>query len=142
MKYICVVLIAISGVFLNSSLCAKEKNLVENYYELPVQDQYHAILNAHHKGEWSRLIEHCRQLIASNPSSPFTSAAKYYLGVGYFYRKKLELADQQFTFYLKEESSPKYFEDAIEYKFKIAEAYSNGARKHIMGVKGLPKIFQ
>jgi tetratricopeptide (TPR) repeat protein len=34
---------------------------------------------------------------------------------------------------------PKFFEEAIEYKFKIAQHYHKGAKKHILGMENMPK---
>lgn len=139
MKFIYSLIIALLGLTMTPTLFAKEKRPKAEYYSLPAQDQYHEILNAFQNNDWVRLIEDCKILLATNPSTPFTSAAKYYLGVGYFNRRDFDLADKPFSIYLKEETSPKYFEDAIQYKFRIAEHYGNGARKHIFGVKGMPK---
>ncbi len=139
MKFIYSLVIALLGLAITPAHSANRKPPKAAYLNLPVQDQYHEILNAFQNNDWARLITDCKILLVTNPSTPFTSAVKYYLAVGYFNRRDFALADKQFAIYLKEETSPKYFEEAIQYKFRIAEHYGKGARKHVFGVKGMPK---
>ena len=44
------------------------------------------------------------------------------------------------TQYLKDQHSPKFFEEAIQYKFDIAENYYNGVKKRLFGLKKTTKL--
>lgn len=106
---------------------------------MSVQEHYSAALEAFQKSNWEELIMQSTIVIKNFPESPFAAEAQYYLGVGYFHLGELEMANKQLTTYLKKQSAPKYFEDAIKYKFAIAEKYQKGAKKHILGFESMPK---
>lgn len=106
---------------------------------LSVQEHYSLALEAFQKRSWEDLILQSTIVIKNFPESPFAAEAQYYLGIGYFHLGELEMANKQLSTYLKKQSAPKYFEEAIKYKFSIAEKYQKGARKHILGLEAMPK---
>jgi outer membrane protein assembly factor BamD (BamD/ComL family) len=61
------------------------------------------------------------------------------LGVAFFKQNDYEMANLRFTDYLSRQATPTYFEETIRYKFEIAQQFRQGARRHIMGFKALPK---
>jgi tetratricopeptide (TPR) repeat protein len=73
------------------------------------------------------------------PSSPFVQEAVFYLGVGYFHLQDYEVANKHFSNYLKKQTTPRHFEEAIQYKFSIAEQFQGGAKKHVLGMEAMPK---
>jgi len=104
-------------------------------------DFYDDILNAYQNKNWEKVVLRAKQLLATYAESPFNAEAYYYKGVAYFHLQDYDIANEAFTKYLRNETTPKFFEDAIEYKFRIAEKFYEGARVHLLGVRGLPKIF-
>lgn len=68
-----------------------------------------------------------------------SSEAFYFLGVAYFEQEEFEYANEAFSRYLRADESPRFFERAIEYKFRIAEKFRSGVRRHLLGYKMLPK---
>lgn len=106
---------------------------------LSVQEHYSAALEAHENENWRELIAQSLTVIKNFPATPFAHEARYYLGVGYFNTKEYQLANREFSIYLKKQTTPKYFEEAIKFKFAIAEEYKRGAKKHLMGWRSLPK---
>ena len=106
---------------------------------LSVQEYYSAALEAHENENWRKLIDQSVLVIKNFPATPFAHEARYYLGVGYFNIKEYPLANRQFSTYLKKQTTPKYFEEAIKFKFAIAEKFKKGAKKHLMGWRSLPK---
>ncbi len=111
----------------------------EEVATLSVQEHYSAALEAYQKQNWEELIVQSIIVVKNFSSTPFAEEGYYYLGVGYFHTEELELANRFFTKYLKKQSSPKFFEEAIQYKFKIAEKYQRGSKKHVFGVEAMPK---
>lgn len=103
-------------------------------------DYYHDILNAYQTEDWKGLIGIAKALHASYDESPFNAEAYYYKGVAYYQLGDYDLANHAFSEYLRNETTPKFFEDAIEYKFQIAEKFYEGARRHFLGFEKLPKI--
>ncbi len=111
----------------------------EEVATLSVQEHYGAVMDAYQKQNWEEVVHQSVIVIKNFASSPFATEAYYYLGVGYFHMEELEYANRFLGKYLKKQATPKYFEEAIQYKFKIAEKYQKGARKHILGMENMPK---
>jgi len=105
----------------------------------PVQEHHSRVLKAYEKKDWNLLEKETLIVIKNFPKTSFSREAIYYLGVAYFERQDYDMANFQFTDYLTCHATPKYFEEAIQYKFEIAEHFRSGARKHLMGFKSMPK---
>jgi outer membrane protein assembly factor BamD (BamD/ComL family) len=106
---------------------------------LSVQEHYSAAINAYQKKKWNELVKQAIIVTKNFESSPFAQEALFYLAVGYFHQEEYDLANEKFSAYLKKQTTPKHFEEAIEYKFAIAEKFQKGAKKHILGWKTMPK---
>jgi len=106
---------------------------------MSVQEHYSAAMDAYQNKDWEVVIRHSTIVIKNFASTPFADDALYLLGVGYFQVREYELANQNLTSYLKRQTTPKYFEEAIQYKFKIAEKFHGGAKKHMLGWESMPK---
>ncbi|MDN3507150.1 MAG: tetratricopeptide repeat protein [Simkaniaceae bacterium] len=119
----------------------KDGKLVERDYVATqsVQEHYSNLMEYLERGEWKRLEQEATILIRNFPNTSFSRDATYFLGVAYFNQDDYEMANIQLTDYLTRQATPTYFEEAIQYKFEIAEKFRHGARKHIMGFKSLPK---
>lgn len=111
----------------------------EELATLSVQEHYSAALTAYQKKNWDELIKQSIIVKKNFASTPFAHEALFYLGAGYFHTQEYELANEELTFYLKKQTTPKHFEEAIDYKFSIAEKYQKGAKKSLMGWQTLPK---
>lgn len=103
------------------------------------QDHHSNVLELYQSKNWKALEKESLIVLKNFAPSPFARDATYFLGVAYFYQDDFEMANYQFTDYLTSQSTPKYFEEAIQYKFEIAEQFRGGARKHLMGFKSMPK---
>ncbi|MBS0652781.1 MAG: outer membrane protein assembly factor BamD [Verrucomicrobia bacterium] len=106
---------------------------------MSVQEHYSAAMDAYQEKDWEVVIRQATIVIKNFPTTPFAQDALYLLGVGYFQVREYELANQNLTAYLKKQTTPKYFEEAIQYKFKIAEKFHGGAKKHMLGWESMPK---
>lgn len=111
----------------------------EDVATMSVQEHYSAVMDAYQKQEWDETIHQSLIVIKNFSSSPFALEAYFYLGVAYFHTGEFEFANRFLTTYLKKQATPKFFEEAIQYKFKIAEQYQRGAKKHILGWETMPK---
>jgi outer membrane protein assembly factor BamD (BamD/ComL family) len=111
----------------------------EEVATMSVQEHYSAAMDAYQKQNWDEVVHQSLILVKNFSSTPFAQEALFYLGVGYFHTGELEYANRFLTGYLKKQATPKYFEETIQYKFKIAERYHRGAKKHILGWEAMPK---
>lgn len=103
------------------------------------QELFSSLLDARTRRDWKALSNGCWDMIRDYSETPFAMEATYLLGVAYFEMEDYDMANHQFSEYLSRQSSPKHFEEAIHYKFEIAEKFRLGERKHLLGFKSMPK---
>lgn len=79
-------------------------------------------------------------IIAVNfPNSTYGADCAFFDGVCSYQQGELDNANEAFNTYLKASSQPKYFQEAMEYKYLIANSFACGARRRPFGAKQLPK---
>lgn len=103
-----------------------------------VQEYNSALQRALADGDWWSVVDYANIISYNFPTSPFASEASYLMGEAYFKLNQLEYANDCFTAYLNHVASPKHFEEAIEYKFNIAEQFASGAKKRLFGSLKMP----
>lgn len=103
------------------------------------QEHYSNILKAHESKDWKTLQKESLIVIKNFPTTPFAKDATYFLGIAYFEQEDYEMANHQFTEYLTQQATPKFFEETIRHKYEIAEKFRGGAKKHLMGLQSMPK---
>lgn len=104
-----------------------------------VQEHYSAALEAHEKQNWPELLRQTAVVLKNFPKTPFAQESLFYSAVAYFQTQELETADRQLSSYLKSSQTPKFFEEAISLKYSIAESFQKGAKKHLLGLKFMPR---
>lgn len=103
-----------------------------------VQEYNSALQQALAAGEWWSVIDYANIISYNFPTTPFAQEASYLMGEAYYKLNQLEYSNDCFTAYLNRTSSPKHFEQAIEYKFNIAEQLAHGAKKRLFGSIKMP----
>lgn len=106
---------------------------------LSPQEHHQAMITANEKQDWKELVRHALILNKFFKYTPFSQEAVYFLGLGYFNLEDYELANNHFTTYLKQQVSPKHFEEAIKCKFTIAQKFQQGEKKHLFGAEKMPQ---
>ncbi len=107
---------------------------------LTVGEHYSLLMTANEKKNWEEML-HQSEIITKNfDGTPFADEANFYKGVAFFYLQDYEFANKEFSSYLKKISAAKHFEDAITYKFEIAEKFRTGSKRHLLGWKKMPKL--
>lgn len=89
--------------------------------------------------EWRKASSEFEKVIFYFPSSDAAAEASYYLAVSYFEMKEYDFANEEFSNYLKASQHPAFFEDAVAFKFCIAEHFKLGKRRHPFKMRYLPK---
>lgn len=118
-----------NGGLINADVAASES--VECHFQYGV--------DAFEKNDWTEATRQFTIVICSYPGSSYAKDSYYYLGVAHFYQQDYEFANTELTNYLKAHSHPSFFEEAIEYKFHIAEAFRCGARRRLFSHRRCPK---
>lgn len=106
---------------------------------LSAQEHYSLALEAYRNEKWEDLIHQSTIVIQNFEDSPFYHEAIFYLGAAYFHIKDYDLSNKNLSDYLKKQTSLQHFREALELKFQIAENFKNGAKKHLLGLKSMPK---
>lgn len=112
---------------------------VETMAILPAQEHYNLGMDALEREYWPEAAKQFNILALNFPHTKFGQDAYYYLGASYYAMEEFDFANDAFSDYLKYQSNPTYFIEAIEYKYCIAEQFRFGARRHFLGTKQLPK---
>lgn len=106
---------------------------------LSAEEHYALAVKAYNDKDWNEASRHFLIMTQSFSASPLSADAAYFLGTCYFELQEYEFANNAFSSYIGGKSHPKYFIEAIEYKFCIAEAFRQGAKRRFFGTKQLPK---
>lgn len=107
------------------------KRNAEEHYQMGI-----AALDAK---KWQEAIKHFSTLFYNYPDSSNLNLAHFYIGIAYYHVSEFDTASTAFTNYLQGDSSPEFFQEALDYKFAIAENFRNGAKRHVLDSKQLPK---
>jgi outer membrane protein assembly factor BamD (BamD/ComL family) len=113
-----------------------------NRFNLSVQESYSNATKALQDKRWDDVIYFSSIINKNFADSSFAKDAIFYQGVAYYNIREYEMADKFFSSYLKDQVNQKYFQDIITYKFEIAEKFFAGEKKHLFGVKKLPRLFK
>jgi outer membrane protein assembly factor BamD (BamD/ComL family) len=105
---------------------------------LTVEEHYRLGVAALEKKDWEEAIHQFRIVTINFPQTSWGKEAYYFLGVSYYQSGDKDLANQNLTTYLKENSHPNYFEETFQYKLAIADAFKKGARRHLWGMEKMP----
>src|SRR5579872_2479801 len=98
-----------------------------------VQEYNSALQDAIAAQDWWAVVDYATIISYNFATTPFAQEAPYIMGEAYFKLGQYEFANDSFTAYLNHAASPKHFEEAIHYKFTIAEMFATGTKKRLFG---------
>jgi outer membrane protein assembly factor BamD (BamD/ComL family) len=120
-------------------LLAQQREEGEWNLEGPSVQEFNSFLQeAFANQDWWGVVDYGTIILNSFPDSPFAKEAPFAVGEGYFKLGEYELSNTAFSDYLANTSVPRYFEEAIRYKFEIAEQFAHGAKLHLFGSPKMP----
>lgn len=100
---------------------------------------YNKGCESYNQQSWGNAAAEFEKVVYFFPQSEDTADAYYFLGVSFFQLKEYDLANEAFSNYLKAPGQPIYFEDAVTYKFCIAEYFKAGEKRRLCKIRYLPK---
>lgn len=103
-----------------------------------VQDFNSFLQDSFANQDWWGVVDYASVLINSFPETPFAQDAPFAMGEGYFKLGQYEMSNETFSNYLSSATMPRYFEEAIRYKFEIAEKFASGAKMRLFGSPKMP----
>lgn len=133
---------ALSLLLASSALFAQEIPVeeVEPLDWPSVQEYYAYMQEAIDDEDWKAAIDYGQIVLYNFPDSPLVKEIPFYLGMAYYKLEQYELSNDTLSKYLRQATSPKHFEEAIETKFTIAEMYREGKKKRLFGSEKMPAI--
>jgi len=136
-----VLAIIISQIPLHAAYTIKNGRLVDvcEVATRPVQEHFAMGAIAYDDGKWKEATHQFRIVTSNFPGTVYGQEAYFYLGVSEFYLAEYDLSNAALSEYLRCQNNPRYFQDAINYKFAIAEKFACGAKRRFFGTKKLPK---
>ncbi len=106
---------------------------------LPVQEHFELGLKAIDQSDWKEASKQFRIVTGNFPKSTYAQDAFFYLGVAEFNLEEYDFSNEAFSSYIESKNNPKHFQEAIEYKFKIAQNLASGSKRRLLGTRRLPK---
>lgn len=131
----------IAGLPLEAAYTIREGRLVDVDIAATLSPQEHFELGAEamDRCNWGEAARQFRIVSTCFPASTYGQEALFYLGVCEFENSEYEDANFAFSEYLRVQNNPKFFLEAIEYKYQIAERFRCGARRRFLGSRKFPK---
>lgn len=102
--------------------------------------EFAQIKESYQNKSWNKVISTSNDLFTKYPKSIFLKEAHFFRGVAYFKLDDPDLANKELTTFLETKGSSRHFEEAIHYKYFIAEKFENGHYGHLFGVSALPRM--
>lgn len=135
-------LMALSSLVFSQDVAAPEvlPQDVEEIQEPSVQEYYSFMQEAIDDEDWWSAIDFGEIVLYHFPDSPFGQEVPYLIGMAYYRLNQYEMANASLSEYLKNSTSPRHFEEAIEMKFSIAEYFRDGGKKRLFGSHKLPAV--
>ncbi|CUI17587.1 conserved hypothetical protein [Candidatus Protochlamydia naegleriophila] len=101
----------------------------------------HYNCGCHHynRKEWRQASNEFEKVIHFFPDSEEAAEAYYYLGICFFEMKEYDFSNQAFSNYITASTQPSFFEDAVYYKFCIAEHFKRGKKRRPLTYRYFPK---
>ena len=122
---------------LQASRARPFKSLIES--DAYLTEHYNLGCEYYNAGSWRSASNEFEKVIYFFPSTEDAAKASYYLAVSYFEMKEYDFANEEFSNYLKASQHPEFFEDAVYFKFCIAESFKAGKKKRPFKMRYLPK---
>jgi outer membrane protein assembly factor BamD (BamD/ComL family) len=111
----------------------------EEVATLSSSQHYDVAMQALQAKDWKTAAINFKIVAKCFPLSTCAEDANYYLGIALFKLEEFEFSNDAFSAYIGAKTHPKFFIEAIEYKFCIAEAFKKGATRRIFSTKKMPK---
>jgi outer membrane protein assembly factor BamD (BamD/ComL family) len=105
---------------------------------MPMQDHYTEVLKAHDSKKWLELIENGVVLIHHYKNSPFVDETRFLLAKAFLEINDYSRAHDALGQYLNYSVSPKHYEEVMQMKLSLAQAFENGEIKNLIGLPGIP----
>jgi outer membrane protein assembly factor BamD (BamD/ComL family) len=132
--------ITISLVLFSSLQAAKPKLFrSKEDAQIYMAEHYNKGCQEYNQEHWRQAAKEFEKITFLFPDSEAAANTYYYLGVCFFQMREYDFASYAFSNYLKAVNHPEFFEDAVYYKFCIAEHFKCGQKRRLFKMRYCPK---
>lgn len=137
----CVLTLSTLTSTLSAAYTLKKGRLVsvEEVARYSAQEHFAMGCTATEAHDWKEAAKQFHIVITNFPSTSYGQEAHYYMGICHYHLKEYDFANESFTQYLKVQSNPRFFQESVEYKYAIAQRFTEGAKRRFFGMRKLPK---
>ncbi len=105
------------------------------------EEESFATLKSNYEGKkWGKVLSGTEEMITAYPESVFLKELHFFRAVAFFHQNEPEFSNRYLSSFLEMEGTSRYFEEAVKYKYFIAEKFENGFYGHLFGVAAMPKL--
>jgi len=104
-----------------------------------VRKHYAIAARAFNKCRFEEAAKEFRLIALNFNDCPEATDAWFYAGVAYYEICELDFANCSLSAYLNSSTAPQYFEEAVDYKLRIADKLAAGAKIHPIESRKLPR---
>lgn len=102
-------------------------------------DHFNKGCQDYNRGHWSAAANEFEKIVYFFPTKEAGAEASFFLGVCYFQMKEYDFANAEFSTYISSGLHSEYFEEAIYYKYSIAQELGSGKKRRPFKLRYLPK---
>lgn len=92
---------------------------------LSAKQHFEVLEKAYQDKNWPKVVTHSSIILEHFSEEPFADLCHYYMGLSLFHERKYVRANRSLSHYLAVES-PEHFQEALRYKFDIAQNFARG----------------
>lgn len=104
------------------------------------EEEFSDLKAEYHNKEWNKVINQSSQMLTAYPESVFIKEIYFFRAIAYYHKDDPDVANQYLTKFIEMGGSARYMEEALKYKYFIAEKFENGYYGHLFGVSALPRL--
>lgn len=140
-KYPVIYLLLTFFVFLSQPLLAGRVSIFKTKEDANIYftDHYNRACDFYNQKNWRQAALEFEKVIFYFSSKEEATDAYYFLGVCCFQMQEYDFSNQAFSNYLKASGRSSYFEEALQYKFCIAEYFRGGYKRRLFKLRYCPK---
>jgi len=137
----CLFLLCVSTPSAEAAYTLRNGKLVNAKYvvEFPLEKHFTLGLEALKEKNFDEAVRQFTIITMHFPEAAKTKEAYYFLGIAFYELSDMQWANSNFSTYLEVEKNPAFLLDTFTYKLSIANAYKNGAKKHLLNQQFMPQ---
>ncbi len=132
----CFAMASLNGAYVLSNKGLTNARLCATY---SCEEHYSRACEAFEKGDYETAQMNFGIVCINFSNCQMGTDSAFFSGVCLYELGELDLANDAFSDYLKRQSSPRYFQETMAFKFCIANDFRCGAKRRFFGTKQLPK---